>query len=106
MVNKPIVILCTVPDVECARNIAAILIEEKLAACCNIIQGLLSIYKWQGALKEDNELLLIIKSTAEKFSLLESRITKLHPYDTPEIIGTEFNYSNDKYLQWIIESIR
>jgi len=106
MESKPIVVFCTTPDFECAQNIATTLVEEKFAACCNIIQGLVSIYRWENKIQREDELLLIIKSSSEKFSSIEERVKNLHPFETPEIIGTDFSYSSNKYLSWIIESVR
>jgi periplasmic divalent cation tolerance protein len=106
MEYKPIVVFCTVPDMACAQNIATNLVEERLAACCNVINNIVSVYRWQNEVKKDAELLLVIKSTAKKFAAICDKIKSIHPYDTPEIAGTEFLYSDNKYLQWIIESVR
>jgi periplasmic divalent cation tolerance protein len=69
-------VYCTVPNMETAKKIATTLIEEKLAACCNIIPGVLSIYPWEKKIQSDNELLLILKSKENLFKVLEERMLK------------------------------
>lgn len=99
-----LVILCTVPDLETARKIALALVEERLAACVNIVPGLASVYRWQDKIVEDSELLLVIKSTEEKYRGLEARIQSLHPYSVPEIIALPINQGSKAYLGWIAQS--
>ena len=106
MEKKPIVVLCTTPDMECANKIAHFLIKEKLAACCNILPKITSVYSWQGKVEQDNEHLLIIKTKSNNFKNLEDAITKLHPYDLPEIISVDITAGSKKYLDWISENVR
>ena len=82
-----IVVLCTCPDDVVAERIASALVEERLAACVNRIPGIVSTYRWQGAVHSDREILLLIKTTREHFEALRERIVALHPYDVPEVIA-------------------
>lgn len=103
MAGKQIVILCTVPTQNIATSIARALVEKKIAACCNILPSITSVYEWQGKVETDDELLLIIKSTEENYKLIESEIIALHPYEVPEIIVLEISKGSQKYLSWITE---
>ncbi len=95
----------TVPNIEEGKRIAKILVENKLAACVNIIQKIFSIYWWKGKIEEDEEHLLLIKTTDEKKELLIKEITKVHSYDTPECIGFKIDRGSEKYLNWIKENV-
>ncbi len=84
-----------------ARNIGSILVEEKLAACVNIINNIHSIYKWKGKIEYDTENLLIIKTTGEKSNDLIGKIREIHSYENPECIGLKIEGGSDEYLNWI-----
>lgn len=105
MATDYIVVFCTVPDQDTAQKIAHQLVEEKLAACCNIIPGLKSIYTWENKIQEDAEYLLLIKSRQMVFSRLEDRIKEIHPYSIPEIIALPIIQGNKEYLKWIGENV-
>ena len=96
------VVLCTAPPDE-ARAIARALVERRLAACVNVLPGVASIYQWEGTVCEDDELLLIIKTSEERLPALTDQLLELHPYDVPEIIALPINAleGNPMYLQWI-----
>ena len=96
-----LLILCTCPDAESAGHIARVLVEERLAACVNRVPGLTSVYRWQGEIHEDNEVLLLIKTRRELFELLRARIIELHPYDVPEVIALEIAAGHAPYLEWL-----
>ncbi|MER3451132.1 MAG: divalent-cation tolerance protein CutA [Thermus sp.] len=98
------VVLITVPTEEKAREIARTLVEEGLAACVNIVSGLTSIYRWQGQVVEDKELLLIVKTTTFRFPALRERVQGLHPYTVPEIIALPIAEGHKDYLDWLRES--
>lgn len=98
------VIFCTCPSDNVAKLIATTLISEKLAACVNIIPKVTSVYQWNDQVMCDDEVKLVIKSTAKLFSLIELKINELHPYETPEIIAMNIQQGNKEYLQWIEES--
>ncbi len=105
MATPYITVFCTVPDEKTAETIAYALIESRLAACCNIIPGLRSIYFWQGKVQDDAELLLVIKSKKEVFSSLKEKIKSLHPYEVPEILALPVDSGNSEYLKWLDENV-
>ncbi|MFQ5470346.1 MAG: divalent-cation tolerance protein CutA [Gammaproteobacteria bacterium] len=100
--KKCSLIITTCPDTESAQIIANLLIEKRIAACVNIIPGVQSVFHWQGQVEQSNELMLLIKSTAENYEVLEKTITSAHPYELPEVIKVSIEGSTN-YLSWIIE---
>jgi periplasmic divalent cation tolerance protein len=105
MPSETLVVLCTLPEQEVAARIAGILVQEQLAACVNIIPGLTSVYRWKGAMQQDNEVLLLIKSTAAVYPQLEQRIQALHPYELPEIIAVPIQTGQADYIKWINDNL-
>lgn len=99
------VILITAGTEENAGQIARLLVEERLAACCNILPGIRSIYRWNDSITEDEELLLVCKSQRALFPQLERRVRDLHTYDVPEIIMLPVSDGSAPYLAWIDESL-
>lgn len=95
------VVLNTCPNEQVARAIAGALVEKRLAACVNIVPGIVSVYRWQGQLTEDREVLLIIKSTTDAFPAISDCIQSLHPYELPEIIAVPVDTGLQQYLSWI-----
>lgn len=103
--NPVILVLCTCPPSMQMRELATQLLQEKLAACVNILPGLTSIYTWKEAICEESETLLLIKSTQNVYPLLEAFIRKQHPFDVPEIIAVSVVDGFRPYLNWISEQI-
>jgi len=104
MDSQPLVVYCTCPDQATAEHIAETLVDERLAACVNLVSGLTSIYRWQGQIQRDAEWLLIIKTRRTVYSLLEARLCELHPYEIPEIIALPIQAGLADYLDWIVDS--
>jgi len=104
--TKSILVLCTFPDPAFAKNIAERLVNEKLAACVNVITGVQSIFRWQGKIDNANENILVIKTKDSLYDELEVRIKELHPYELPEIISVPIDKGLNKYLDWISESTK
>jgi periplasmic divalent cation tolerance protein len=100
-----IVVLCTFPDVEVARSIAAKLVEEEMAACVNLSSGTESIYRWQGKVESAHEVLGLIKTTRPVYEALESRLKELHPYEVPEIVALATEQALAAYAKWVSESV-
>jgi periplasmic divalent cation tolerance protein len=96
-----VVLLCTCCNETEARSIAEALVESRLAACVNLLRGVQSVYRWEGQVETAHEVLLIVKSTAERFDELQTRITELHSYSIPEIIALPIAAGSEKYLNWI-----
>lgn len=102
-----IVVLVTCGSTKEARRIARALVEQRLAACVNILKvPVRSIYRWKGKVESAKESLLIIKSSRKRFGALQNAIKKLHSYDVPEIIALPIERGSFDYLAWLAESIR
>lgn len=106
MTDSVIVALSTCPDEASAANIAAALVQEGLATCVNRIAGLSSTYVWDGRLHDEAEILLIMKTTAERLSDLEARLKDLHPYELPELLALPVTGGNERYLDWVRSGVR
>ncbi len=91
----------TAPNEAEAGAIAWVLVEERLAACVNIMVGMRSIYRWQGDIQEDSEIVLIAKIRRDLTPALTDRVTEIHSYDCPCVISLAINGGNPKFLDWI-----
>lgn len=100
-----IVVLVTAPSAEEAGKLARALVEKGLAACGNILPGVRSIYRWEGKLCDDGEVLLVLKSTHERFDALRARVVDLHPYDVPEVLRLDVADGHAPYLDWVRQSV-
>ncbi len=98
---ETLTVITNCPDEETANAIALAIVEEKLAACVNILPRVQSIYRWQGSVESAAEIPLLIKTTADNYPALEARITTLHPYDVPEIIALPIARGLPAYLNWV-----
>ena len=96
------VLLVTAPDLETASRIARALVEERLVACVNLVPGVRSIYRWQGRLAEDAEVLLVLKTRADRCDAVAARVKDLHPYELPEVIALPVEGGSDAYLGWVV----
>jgi periplasmic divalent cation tolerance protein len=94
-------IFCTCPDETTAGGIAEALVDERLAACANLLPGITSIYRWEGQIQRDPEVLLLIKTTRDRVSALTERLRVLHPYEIPEIIAVPVTEGLPDYLSWV-----
>lgn len=103
---KILLVHCTCPDRDHAERIARTLVEERLAACVNLLPGLRSIYRWQGMVESADETLLLIKTAADRFDALQARLRALHPYELPEIVAVEIAAGLPPYLDWIVAETR
>ena len=104
--EKAMVVLVTTPSAEKAAEIARTLVEERLAACGNVVPAIRSIYCWEGKVEEAGEALLILKAPRAGFAALRDRVVALHPYDVPEVIALPVEAGHDAYLEWIARSTR
>ena len=93
----------TAPDVETGTRIARALVEERLAACVNLVSGIRSIYRWEGSVQEDAEVLLVVKTRADRAGDLVARVSELHPYELPEVVMLPAVGGNPPYLDWVRE---
>jgi periplasmic divalent cation tolerance protein len=102
--DQVLVVLSTLPNAEKAAEIARILVDDRLAACVNLVPQVRSIYRWQGAISDDTETLAIIKTTASRYDALAARLRELHPYEVAEILALPITSGNAPYLAWVVES--
>jgi periplasmic divalent cation tolerance protein len=99
------VVLSTVGSLQQGGEIAERLVGEGLAACVNIIPGLSSVYRWKGEVQRDEEVLLLIKTTAHRYRELEAKLREIHSYETPEIVALEVTEGLQAYLDWVGVSV-
>ena len=96
-----ILILVTAGSETEAETIAKTLVEERLAACVNLLSPIRSIYRWEGKITDDREWLLMIKTQAARFAAVEARVTALHSYQVPEVIALPIQAGTAAYLRWV-----
>ena len=102
------VLLClsSCPDEASARAIAETLVDEQLAACVSRLPGVQSSYRWEGRVQHDAEVLLLIKTTADRLEALTARLQALHPYELPELVAVEAAGGLAPYLAWVAAQTR
>jgi periplasmic divalent cation tolerance protein len=98
------VVLVTCPNRRVAEVLGQSVVEERLAACANVVPGLTSIYRWEGKLCRDREVLVIMKTRRPRFQALARRVRALHPYSVPEIVALPVAAGSPAYLTWVAES--
>ena len=101
MPGEILLVFTTWPDIEVARAAAHTLVEEKLAACGNVVPGVESIYRWQGKIETGAEIIVIFKTVATSYARLEARVRQLHPYEVPEIVAVPVEAGLPDYLGWV-----
>jgi len=99
-------VLTTLPNSDAAADLAKKVVSEKLAACANVMPAVRSIYRWQGAIQDENEVLVLLKTRQARFDKLKARILELHPYDVPEVIAIPVEQGHGAYLDWIANETR
>lgn len=99
------VVLVTMPDAGAAEGLVRGLVEEGVVACGNIIAGVTSIYRWQGAVERASEALVVFKTTAAGAARLIERVPELHPYEVPEVLVLGIEAGHRPYLDWIAENV-
>ena len=101
-----LICFCTCPESHTAERIATALVQERLAACVNIVPGLRSIYRWEGQVEAVDEVLLLVKTSAEAYPALQDRLRELHPYELPELLAVETASGLPEYLLWVADETR
>jgi len=96
-----IVVLSACASGEEAARIARALVEKKLAACVNVLPAVRSFYRWKGAIEDEQESLLVIKSSRPLFDQLRAEIEKLHSYEVPEVVAVPIVDGSEGYLEWL-----
>lgn len=103
--HQPIAVFITAPNSAEASQIADTLIEKRLAACVQIMPPMQSVYRWEGKVERQSEVLLIAKTTQEKFAELETEVRAAHSYETPEIVALPLTAVSEPYLRWLNVSL-
>lgn len=99
-------VVTTAPDSAVAEELAGRVVEERLAACANVVPGVTSLYWWEGKVQRDGEVLVVFKTVSERFDALRDRIAELHPYDVPEILAVPVPGGSHEYLEWVRREVR
>lgn len=103
--NNYLLVICSCPDEAVATALAETLVRERLAACVTRFPGATSVYEWAGEIRSDPEVVLLIKTTAERLATLSARIEALHPYEVPEVIAVALEGGSERYLAWLGQSV-
>src|SRR5262245_10012529 len=101
-----LVVLTTMEKQEDGERLAILLVEREMAACVQILPPMVSIYRWQGAVEQTREVLLLIKTTRAAYPRLETAIKENHPYQTPEIVALPVDAGSVEYLSWLAASVK
>jgi len=104
MADEALLVFSTFPDVATARRIGRQLVEERCAACANLLPPVESIYWWEGKVENANETLVLFKTSADRYNALETTLRQLHPYEVPEIISFRVEQGLPEYLHWVLMS--
>jgi len=96
-----VIVLTTLPADADAGALATVLVEERLAACVNLLPAMESIYRWRGGIEQDSERQLVIKTTRQRLHALWERVRQLHPYEVPEFLVLAVSGGSDAYLTWL-----
>ena len=105
MAQDVLLVLVTCPP-DRAQAVADALVEERVAACVNVVTHLQSVYRWKGAVHRDAEALLLAKTTRDRFEALKQAVLRHHPYELPEVIALTVDRGHAPYLEWVVESTR
>jgi periplasmic divalent cation tolerance protein len=105
MPTEPIVVFITAANGEEAARLAEMLVGARLAACVQILPEMESVYRWEGKIERQPEVLILVKSTREKFAELEREVRAIHSYETPEIVAVPILEVSAPYLAWLNESL-
>ena len=103
--SEPIVVFMTAANGEEAARLADMLVGARLAACVQILPEIESVYRWKGAIQRESEVLLLAKSTSDKFEELEREVRAIHSYETPEIVALPARAISEPYLRWLNENL-
>ncbi len=100
-----LVVLVTAPSTDAALSLGRALVDERLAACVNVVPGITSIFAWEGKREEAAEALLVIKTESRRYAALEQRVLELHPSSVPEVLALTVEAGSPAYVQWVRDSV-
>jgi periplasmic divalent cation tolerance protein len=104
MADQILLVISTFPDAETGNRIAQTLVEEKFAACANVIPAVHSIYRWKGKVETAGEVMAFFKTTQDRVAGFEEKLRSLHPYEVPELICFSVDGGSPNYLRWVIDN--
>lgn len=104
--SSPVIVLTTLGAQADAAAFARVLVDERLAACVNVLPAMTSVYRWKGATEEEREQQLVIKTTSDRVEALQARFHELHPYELPEFLVLSVSDGSPAYLEWLGESAK
>lgn len=100
-VSRVVAVLTTAPSAEVAERIGTALVEERLAACANVLPGVRSVFRWKGEVSRETEAFVVLKTTASRLGDLRRRLIELHPYEVPEMLAFDVREGHPPYLDWV-----
>ena len=103
--SKIYLVYMTVGDKDEAQSIGRVLVESGMAACVNILDNMTSLYRWEGGLQEDSEVVLLAKTTAGRIAELKAKVAEIHSYDCPCILAFDVSEGHPPFMDWIRESV-
>lgn len=101
-----LIVFSSCPDLAQAEALASALVDQRLAACVQLVPGVRSFYRWQGAVERSDEVQIVIKTSSDRLPALQQALLALHPYELPELVAVEAAAGLDRYLDWIGASTR
>lgn len=101
-----LVAYCTFPSEEKAMQVCKTLVDERLVACINVLPQVRSVFRWEGKVEDEPEVLALLKTTSQAVDALSKRIAELHPYDCPEVIAAPIVAGHAPYLSWVHDETR
>ena len=104
--REVVLVLITFPEDGDVASFATCLVDERLAACVNVLPAVESVYRWEGAVARARERQLIVKTTGARVEALRARVRELHPYETPEFLQLPVTGGDDRYLAWVRDGVQ
>ncbi len=98
-------ILLSAPDVDTAERLGRALVEERLAACANVVPGVVSVFRWRGEVQREVETLVIVKTVEARVEEVRARVVAMHPYEVPEVLVLPVLGGHEPYLRWVAEEV-
>lgn len=97
-------VFMTCPSMEVAEAIVRVLVEERYAACGNIVPGVRSIFRWNDTIQDETEVMVVLKTRPESFEALRRKIVEIHPYEVPEVVGVRADRVHPDYARWVLDN--
>jgi len=101
--SRAVVVLVTAPSADEAARMGRVLVDERLAACVNVVGPIRSIYRWEAKIEDEQEHLMLVKARRTDVDAIAARVRALHPYDVPEVIALDVTAGSAPYLQWLLD---